>query len=54
MMQLKAQKVNYTIINFIIVTSIVFFFSKNNQTSYVTVNLLSEEIKHSPPAPSCL
>lgn len=40
MMQFKAQKVNYIIINFIIVKSVVFFFSKNNQTSYVTVNLI--------------
>ncbi|RLV98495.1 hypothetical protein DV515_00010753 [Chloebia gouldiae] len=53
-MQLKAQKVRYVMINFILVKPVIFFFSKNNQISYAIVNLIEEEIKHSPPALSCL
>lgn len=43
-MQLKAKKFCHIIINFIIVEPVVFFFSKNNQTSYAIVNLIEEEI----------
>lgn len=53
-MQLKAQKIRYIMINFIIVKPVVFFFSKNNQISYAIANLIEEEIKSSPLAPSCL
>lgn len=53
-MQLKAQKVRYVMINFILVKPVIFFFNKNNQISYAIVNSIEEEIKHSPPALSCL